>query len=71
MGEAITSEALEVGEGAGSSFPKRFVRSAGAILAITGIAKVWSAFGSAKLLAVMDPISGIPFRWLLLGGWRT
>ena len=43
-----------------------FVPSAAVILALTGIAKVWSAFGSVKVLAVADPIVGIPFRWLLL-----
>ena len=36
------------------------------VLALTGIAKVWSTFGSVKLLAVADPIAGILFRWLLL-----
>ena len=66
MGEAITSEALEVGERTGSSFPNRFVLSAGATLAITGIAKIWSTLGNAKMLAVADPITGISFRWLLL-----
>ena len=30
------------------------------------MAKVWSAFGSVKLLVVPDPVAGIPFRWLLL-----
>ena len=44
-----------------------FVPSAGVVLAATGIAKIWSTFGSVKLLAVADPIAGIPFRWLLLG----
>jgi hypothetical protein len=45
---------------------KWFVPSAGIILAITGLAKVWTAFGKMKLLTVSDPITGIPFRELLL-----
>lgn len=40
--------------------------SAGILLGVTGIAKVGSTLGSVKLLAVADPIAGIPFRWLLL-----
>jgi hypothetical protein len=43
-----------------------FVASAGAILATTALAKVWSAFGTAKSLAVADPIIGVQFRNLLL-----
>jgi len=43
-----------------------FVPSAGIILAITGLAKVWSAFGKVKLLEVSDPIIGLPFGDLLL-----
>ncbi|MBP7826871.1 MAG: hypothetical protein KA236_10015 [Verrucomicrobia bacterium] len=50
----------------GQSVRNWFVLGAGAVLALTGIAKIWSAFGSVKLLAVADPIAGIPFRWLLL-----
>lgn len=51
---------------AGRSTWNCFVASAGLVLAITGMAKVWSAFGSVKLLAVADPITGMAFRWLLL-----
>lgn len=39
---------------------------AGTLLGVTGIAKVASTLGSVRLLAVADPIAGIPFRWLLL-----
>ena len=49
-----------------SMFPQRFVLSAGAILAVTGIAKVWSGLGNSKLLAVVDPIIGIKFGTLML-----
>lgn len=40
--------------------------SAGAILAITGLAKVWSGLGNSKFLAVIDPIIGIKFATLML-----
>jgi len=40
--------------------------SAGAIMVITGIAKVWSGLGSSKFLAVIDPIFGIKFGTLML-----
>ena len=51
----------------GTSLSKRFVLSAGAILTITGVAKIWSAFGSSKLLAVIDPIFSVQFGQLFLG----
>lgn len=43
-----------------------FVFTAGAILAVTGIAKVLSVFGSARLLEMADPILGLSFRRLML-----
>lgn len=43
-----------------------YLLSAAIILVATGLAKLWSAFGSVRLLVVADPIAGIPFRWLLL-----
>jgi len=45
---------------------KWFVLCAAIILAITGIAKLWSMVGNAKVLGVADPILGIKFRYLLL-----
>ena len=36
------------------------------MLGITGAAKVYSSFGTAKVLAMADPIAGISFRDLLL-----
>jgi hypothetical protein len=36
------------------------------ILTITGIAKVWSACGSAKILVVPDPLLNIQFGHLML-----
>jgi hypothetical protein len=43
-----------------------FVLSAGVVLALTGMAKVWSAFGNTKVLAVIDPILGLKFGQLML-----
>lgn len=43
-----------------------FIRSAGTILAVTGLAKVWSALTPTKILAVDDPITGLSFGHLLL-----
>lgn len=44
---------------------KRFAISAGLILGLTGLAKVWSAFGDVRLLTLVDPIVGISFRHLM------
>jgi hypothetical protein len=46
--------------------PQWFVLSAGAILALTGIGKLWGGVGNVRLLAVIDPVMGIQFRHLLL-----
>jgi hypothetical protein len=43
-----------------------FICSAVMILFITGIAKVWTAFGNVKLLTMADPIVGISFKHLML-----
>jgi hypothetical protein len=45
---------------------KWFLNSAGAALALTGLAKAFSAIGPARALDVADPVIGIPFRQLLL-----
>lgn len=45
---------------------KRFTYSYGVILAITGVAKLISAFGGALLLKYPDPIFKFQFRHLLL-----
>ena len=44
-----------------------FVLTAVVILAITGMAKVWTGFGSSKLLAVVDPFFGVSFGHLMFG----
>jgi hypothetical protein len=51
---------------AGESLQAWFVVSAGALLAITGLAKAFSAIGPARALDTADPLIGIPFRQLLL-----
>ena len=44
-----------------------FVRSAGVVLLVTGLAKLWSAMGEARVLGVRDPLFGLTFRQLMLG----
>jgi hypothetical protein len=43
-----------------------FVRSAGALLGASGLAKVFSASVATRILETADPLTGIPFRQLLL-----
>jgi hypothetical protein len=43
-----------------------FLSSAGVALAVTALAKAFSAIGSARALDVADPLIGIPFRQLML-----
>jgi hypothetical protein len=46
--------------------PKRvFTISAGIILGITGVAKIVSAFGGARILENPDPVFGLQFGWLM------
>jgi hypothetical protein len=45
---------------------KRFLIPAGSALAVTGLAKAFSAIGPARALDIADPLIGIPFRQLLL-----
>jgi hypothetical protein len=45
---------------------KWFVLSVGIIFAVTGAAKIWSGFGSAHLLLIIDPLVGITFHHLML-----
>lgn len=43
-----------------------FLISAGAIFLVTGVAKIWSAFGSARILAEQDPLFGMHWGYLML-----
>lgn len=45
---------------------KIFLFSAGSLLFLTAAAKLISGFGSAKVLAVSDPLISIPYRYLFL-----
>lgn len=45
---------------------KCFVFSAGVILAITGVAKGYSALGESRALGLDDPVFDFPFRQLML-----
>lgn len=40
--------------------------SSAIILALTGLVKLWSAFGEAKMLGIADPIFGMSFGNLML-----
>lgn len=66
MSEAIISEEVVVEERVKSPLSSGFVFSAVVVLAVTGIAKVWSGLGNSKLMAVVDPIIGIKFGQLML-----
>jgi hypothetical protein len=66
MSKPITSEIVVSGQRAISLFQRRFILSAGVILAITGVAKVWTGLGNSKFLTVVDPIIGIKFGQLML-----
>lgn len=50
----------------GEALHARFAWSAGGVLAITALAKVFSAIGPARALDAADPLIGIPFRQLFL-----
>jgi len=52
--------------GSSSRLSRFFVLSAGAILVLTGLAKLWSAFGHARILDVPTPILGISFSHSML-----
>ncbi len=66
MSEVMEPAVVEIGRRARGLFSRKFILSAGAILALTGAAKVWSGLGTAKVLAVSDPIIGIQFGHLML-----
>jgi len=67
MNQAVAEQLPVLGGQMNKSFSQCFILSAGAILAITGIAKVWTALAGTKVLAVVDPIVGIQFRHLMIG----
>lgn len=44
---------------------RRFLVAAGIILAVTGLAKLFTVTGDTTLLRVSDPIFGVEFRYLI------
>jgi hypothetical protein len=44
---------------------RKFIVSAGVVLSLTGIAKIWSGLGHARILVVPDPLFGIGLGNLL------
>lgn len=44
---------------------RTFIISAGVVLSITGIAKIWSGLGQARILVIPDPLTGIELGHLL------
>lgn len=53
------------------SLSNKYILSAGICLVITGLAKIWSAFGSAGFLKVGDPILGVTYKTLMLSVGAT
>jgi len=47
-------------------FARKFVFSAAAIFAFTGLAKIWSGLSNSKFLEEFDPIIGVKFGTLVL-----
>ena len=48
------------------AFVRWFLKAGGGILALTGLAKAFSAIGPARVLELSDPLIGLPFRQILL-----
>ena len=66
MPDAAASNEVAIEEQTSGTFGQWFTLGAGVIMAVTGIAKVWSGLGNSKFLAVIDPIFGIKFGQLML-----
>ena len=66
MNQAVVEQSSFLDRHRNRSFSNWFILTAAVILAITGIAKVWSGLGNSKFLAVVDPIIGIKFGQLML-----
>ena len=48
------------------SLTRRFSLTAGVVLIVTGIAKIWTGLGDSKFLTLVDPVVGIKFGQLML-----
>ncbi len=66
MSGSNISEVVEVRLRTRDTVSRWFVLTAGVILAITGVAKIWTGFGNTKFLVVVDPIIGLKFGQLML-----
>ena len=66
MHRSILHETADLGQPTSRSFQRWFFLTAGAMLALTGLAKGWSGLGDSKHLALVDPIVGIKFGQLML-----
>jgi len=64
--QILTSLSPGLPKSSGHSITRSFCLSAGALLALTGLAKVVSALGDSKFLTVVDPILGVQFGSLTL-----
>lgn len=49
-----------------NSYQRKIIASFGVVLAITGVAKLLSLFGTERMQFLNDPIFGIQFRYLML-----
>jgi DNA-directed RNA polymerase subunit RPC12/RpoP len=54
------------GGGSPLPWPRWFIRSAGGILALAGASRVLEGLQTTQVLDLQDPVSGVPFRYLLL-----
>ncbi len=66
MSKALGYGTVEVSRRPKGLFLKYFALSAGVVLSIAGLAKVWTGLGDSQLLVVVDPILGIRFKHLML-----
>ena len=64
--QSATTSANGKPAGRGLNHLHWFLVTSGVLLGITGLAKMWGATGGTKVLAVSDPIVGIPFGRLML-----
>jgi len=53
-------------ESASSPFARPFLFGSGVVLAVTGLAKLWSGLGDSAFLKLVDPIIGLNFGHLML-----
>lgn len=66
MSETIKSAVVEIEGRAKGSVCRYFIVSASVILLATGLAKIWSSLGTARVLAQGDPLIRIQFGHLML-----